>query len=178
MLKYFIIALCSLFFTACVSDSPTPEPAPTTDGQDSVSVGEDKPKVKAKTVVPDKAALMESSAYYRQSEIKEVSKSQIAVQFISETNDEADIKLQLLKDKSFQLHLLVIQDDFPLTLVGGYDIEGSDYILQFTDSELAKRVFSAEFNAKTNIKMISASEVVFPSDATSINIWGIACLKK
>ena len=176
MLKYCIVALFSLFFTACVSDSPNPELTP--DGQDSVSVGEDKPKVKPKTVVPSKSDLSQSSAYYRQDEIKEVSKSQIAVEFVSEANDETDIKLQLLKDKSFQLHLLLIEDDFPLTLVGGYDIEGSDYILQFTDSELAKRIFGAEFNAKTNIKMLSASEVIFPSNATSIDIWGIACLKK
>jgi hypothetical protein len=176
MLKYSIILAFSLFFTACVSDAPTPTPTP--DNPDSTLIDEDQPKVKPKTVVPSKSDLRESSAYYRQDEVKEVSKSQIAIEFISEANDETDIKLQLLKDKSFQLHLLLIEDDFPLTLVGGYDLEGSDYILQFTDSELAKRIFGAEFNAKTNIKMLSASEVIFPSNATSIDIWGIACLKK
>lgn len=179
MLRYFVILLSLVYFSACVPDAPTTDPDtdPTTDSTNTDNPNP-KPKPKPKTAVPEKSELMKSSSYYRQDIITPAKASQIQMEFVSRENETVEISLKMLKDKSFQLHLLVLAEDFPLILTGGYDIEGSDYILQFTDSELAMRIFGEEYNATTNIKMLSASEVTFPTTATAIDIWGISCDKK
>ena len=108
MLRYLIILISLFWLTACVPDSPNPDTDtdPISDSTD-INNPDTKPKPKPKTVVPEKSELMKSSSYYRQDNITPAKASQIQTEFVSQANETADISLKLLKDKSFQLHLLV-----------------------------------------------------------------------
>ncbi len=168
-------------FSACTSDSGGGDGTDPIDNPSDTSSSTDpnkQPKPKPATKVPKQRDLMNSSTHLNQFNITPARENEILHEYQSEKNEEADISLKLLTKGRFHLEILLLADDFPLTLVGGYGEEEGAYILQFTDSELAKKIFSEAYNADSNVQMLSASEVSFSQTAQHIGIWGIRCNKK
>ena len=188
-----------LFLYACASDVPANEdykpigenekqntelPSPKKENNKDWS-GEDledyfgaKENEMPKADIPTYNDLLTTSSIYMQDKIKPAKRADAVVEYLSEKNDKALISLKLLKDKSFQLQTILLEEDIPLILVGAYLQEGNTYYLQFTDSDLCKKFFDPSVNKNPQIEMLSSSELEFPQSLNTINIFGIPCHKQ